>query len=155
MQLTSEGYRQLREELAARLEERLTVAEEIRRAAADKDFTENSPLDAAREHQGHLEARIRELEATVQGAVVLDGRSRPGGASVKVGVGSRVVLRQQDTGREVSYLLVEPREADPANGKLSIASPVGRALLNRNVGQEVEVATPRGPVRYLIARLGG
>ena len=68
-------------------------------------------------------------------------------------MGASVVLRQVESGREVTYLLVETNEADPGNGKLSVASPVGRAILNHVVGDNVDVVTPGGTVSYLVAKI--
>ena len=153
--LTSDGHQRLQGELVALKAERVNVAEEISRAAATKDFSENAPLDAARERQGQLEARIRELEGTLNGATVLDGTLTEESAQALVDIGSRVVLKDAQTGKEVSYLLVESSEADPAAGKLSAASPVGKALLDHAVSDEVEVVTPRGVVRYVVTKVGG
>lgn len=150
--LTEDGHRRLQEELVGLKAERVNATEDIRRAAATKDFSENAPLDAAREHQGQMEARIRELEATLKGATILE---RGKNVRVKVTLGARVVLRHAQTGHEVSYLMVESSEADPTAGKLSAASPLGKAVLDRTTGEEVEVLTPRGPVRYLVSKIGG
>ena len=150
--LTEDGHRRLQEELVGLKAERVNVTKDIRRAAATKDFSENAPLDAAREHQGQMEARIRELEATLKGATILE---RGKNVRVKVTLGARVVLRHAQTGKELSYLLVESQEADPTAGKLSAASPLGKAVLDRTTGDEVEVLTPRGAVRYLVSKIGG
>ena len=150
-QLTAEGYQVLQDEMAALKGERGNMSEEIRRAAATKDFSENAPLDAAREHQGQVEARIRELEATLKGATILE---RGKNVRVKVTLGARVVLRLAQTGQEVSYLMVESSEANPSAGKLSTASPLGKAVMNHAIGDEVEVTTPRGAVRYLVSKIG-
>ena len=150
--LTKEAYQQLEAELASLKADRPMVAKEIRRAAADKDVSENAPLDAAREKQGYMEARIRELENMLHRVVIL-AKGEFGGPGSKAGLGANVVLRQVDSGREVTYLLVETNEADPANGKLSVASPVGKAILNHVVGDSVDVATPGGTVSYLVAKI--
>ncbi|MEE8442624.1 MAG: transcription elongation factor GreA [Dehalococcoidia bacterium] len=153
-QLTSEGHQRLAAELAKLKGERANVAEEIRLAAATKDFSENAPLDAAREHQGQLEARVRELEGILEGAMILEESKGKAKAGSRIAIGSRVVLQQAQTGQKVSYLIVESSEADPTAGKLSAASPVGKAILDRAVGDEVAVATPRGAVRYRVAKVG-
>ena len=153
-QLTQDGHQRLQAELAALKAVRVGVVEDIRKAAATKDFSENAPLDAARERQGQMEARIRDLEETLRGAMVLEELSGEERAHTRVAIGSRVVLRQPQTGQEVSYLLVEPSEADPTGGKLSAASPVGKAVLERTEGDEIEVTTPRGAVRYVVAKVG-
>ena len=149
VRLTAEGIQKLETELASLKADRVQVAQAVRRAAADKDVSENAPLDAAREQQGHLEARIGELEGVLKVATLLE-QERGGN---KVTLGSKVVLRHADTGQETTYLLVGSTEADPTNGKLSVASPVGKAILNQTVGSQVDVATPRGAVRYLIANV--
>ncbi len=152
--LTADGFKRLQEELESLKADRVQMVEEIRKAAATKDFSENAPLDAAREHQSRVESRIRELEEVFKGAAILDNSQERKSAHVKAAVGSRILLRHVMTGQEISYLLVESREANPGAGKLSIASPVGKALLNRAMGDEVEVTTPRGMVRYLISNIG-
>jgi transcription elongation factor GreA len=146
--LTSEGHAALQAELENLQAQRPRVAEDLRRAMADKDFRENAPLDAAREHQGHLEARIREIEATLKQAVIIG--DAPAGSNARVGVGSTVLLRNLKSGAELRYVLVSPSEVNPTEGKISIASPVGKALMQRNAGEEVEVAAPAGTIRFRI-----
>lgn len=153
-QLTPEGYRRLQGELAALKAQRPFLAAEIRKAAATKDVTENSPLDAAKELQGQTEAHIRDLEALLKTATILDSASQVTGGLQRVVVGSQVVLKHALTGQEFTYMLVDSRETDPAAGKISDASPVGRALLDRMVGDKVEVPTPRGTVPYVVSRIG-
>lgn len=145
--LTSEGYTALESELATLKSERPFIADQLRLAAADKDFRENAPLEAAREHQGHVEARIRELSAILKAATIL--QEAPVTATT-VGIGSRVVLRDLASGEQLSYNLVSPTEANPAEGKLSIASPMGKALLGLENGAAVEVLAPLGTLHYRI-----
>lgn len=145
--LTAEGYAELKSQLSALQNERPRVTEDIRTAMADKDFRENAPLDAAKESQGQLEARIRELESALQGATVISERQTK---REKVVIGSKVVLRDLARGQEVSYTLVTPREANPARGKLSSASPTGGAVLGRGKGDVIEVKAPAGTLRYQI-----
>jgi len=132
--------------------ERPMIAEQIRLAAADKDVRENAPLEAARERQGHLEARIREIEATLGAATVMDDRPR---ATRTVGVGCRVRLSDMKSGDELTYRLVSPSEADPAQGRLSIASPTGKALLDHETGALVKVEAPVGTLQYRIDEIRG
>jgi transcription elongation factor GreA len=145
--LTTEGHEAIKSELESLKTERPRVVEQIQHAAADKDFRENAPLEAARERQGHIEARIRELEATLKGATVLDSKTTP---SLIVSVGCTVYLCDLSSGEQLSYKMVNPREANPALGKLSIASPTGRALLDREIGNVVEVTAPIGTFNYRI-----
>jgi transcription elongation factor GreA len=146
--LTPDGHAALLAELENLRSQRPRVAEELRRAMADKDFRENAPLDAAREHQAHLEARIREIETTLKRAVIVSGASPE--SSARIGVGSTILLRNLKSGAEVRYILVSPSEVNPAEGKISFASPVGKALLERSVGEEVDVKAPAGTLRFRI-----
>ena len=145
--LTTQGYAVLKAELATLKDERPRIAEELRKAAADKDFRENAPLDAAREYQGQLEARIRELESTLKLATVMDEQQASGG---KVAIGDTVVLRDLASGEELDYTLVDASEANPMERKLSVTSPVGQALLGRQRGNKVEVRAPGGILHYQI-----
>jgi len=144
--LTAEGRDALASELEALKAQRPRVASDLRDAMADKDFRENAPLDAAREAQGQMEARIRELEATLRGALILGERASSGVAHI----GSNVVLANLASGVHLSYLLVSPAEARPTAGRLSVESPVGRAVIGHGAGEEVEVAAPSGTVRFRI-----
>ncbi len=146
--MTESGLEAVKSELADLKGQRVEIVEAIRIAAADKDFRENAPLDAAREDQGKAEARIRELEETVRRAVVVDPRQQSARAGARVG--AAVVLHDIDSGKNVTYTLVDSMEADPAAGKISVASPVGAAITGRSEGQEVQVQTPKGTRRYRI-----
>jgi len=150
--LTQQRYDELKAELAALQEKRPQLIEDIRRAAADKDFSENAPLDAAREQRGHLEGRIMELEETLAAATIMDEGRRP---THKVSIGDDIVLQDLASGEELRYMLVGPSEVDPARGKISNASPIGRAAIGRVPGDVIEVAVPAGKVRYRIVRIGG
>jgi transcription elongation factor GreA len=147
IKLTRAGYADLSKKLLQLQEERVRLAAEIQRAAADKDVRENAPLEAARENQGMVAGRIREIEATLKLAVVIDGEGADNG---KVHIGSKVTLTESESGRPVLYQLVEPNEASPLNGKISIVSPVGSAILGRARGDEVIVVTPAGQQTYRI-----
>ncbi|HUV51947.1 MAG TPA: transcription elongation factor GreA [Dehalococcoidia bacterium] len=145
--LTTEGHEAIKSELEALKTERPSVVEQIQHAAADKDFRENAPLEAARERQGHIEARIRELEATLKGATVLERKETP---SLIVSVGCTVLLCDLSSSEKLIYRMVSPREANPTLGKLSIASPTGRALLDKEIGNIIEVTAPIGTFKYRI-----
>jgi transcription elongation factor GreA len=147
--LSREGYRAFQEELSTLKGERPKIAEEIRRAAADKDFRENFPLEAAKERQGLIEARIRELEGILKSAKVATELSD----TAKVTLGCTVVLQDLPSATELRYTLVNPRETNPAKGKISVASPMGKALLNRVKGEVIEVTAPAGTMRYRIERI--
>ena len=152
MDITPEGYQALLDELETLRGERVTVAQDINLAAADKDFRENAPLDAARERQGHLEARIRELEDGLQRArlMITDAQGSIHALERRVKLGSKVRLLDASSGEEMVYTLVNASEASPLDFKMSVVSPVGKALMDHAVGEEVEVAAPRGNIRYRI-----
>ncbi|MDE2765067.1 MAG: transcription elongation factor GreA [Chloroflexota bacterium] len=152
IELTADGHAAMTAELADRKNRREEVARAIQAARADGDVTENSPLDAAREVQGENEARIRELEETLRRAVIVGG-SRDGNRSKVVGVGSRISLHDVESGRELAYTIVGSAEADPLSGKLSIDSPVGRAVQGKTQGDEVVVQAPKGKRRYRISAI--
>ncbi|HZP25979.1 MAG TPA: transcription elongation factor GreA [Dehalococcoidia bacterium] len=150
LELTAQGLAALEEELAALKGQRPVIAEELRLARQDKDFRENAPLDAAREKQGHLEARIRNLESRLKRAVVVD---RAPVARNRVNIGSTVVLRNLANGSSVRYTIVSPSEANLASGKLSSASPVGKALMERREGEELNVSAPAGELRFKVEKI--
>ena len=145
IEVSPEGLAALQSELTTLQARRPEIAEELRMAMADKDFRENAPLDAAREKQAHLEARIRELEATLKRATVIESGPETSG---RARMGSRIRLRRLDTGQEVSYTLVGPGEVNAGQGRISVQSPVGRAVLNRSAGDDVEVTAPAGVIRF-------
>ena len=99
-----------------------------------------------------MESRIRELEETLKSAVVLK-KGTAGQETTKIAIGNSVAVRDLSHDEELTYLLVAPDEANPSEGKLSIASPVGKALLGRGKGDEVEVQVPAGTFRYRIERV--
>ena len=146
--MTESGLEAVKTELAALKGQRGEIVEAIRIAAADKDFRENAPLDAAKDEQGQAEARIRELEEIIRRAVVVDTKRQGGQAGA--GLGATVVLHDIESGKEVSYTLVDSIEANPSERKISIASPVGEAIAGRTTGEQVEVKTPKGARPYRI-----
>lgn len=145
--LTQEGYEKLRLELEALKEERPRIAEELRKAAADKDLRENAPFEAMKEYQGQVETRIRELEAILKNAKIVDTENR---TDLKISLGDTVKLKDLGTGEIVTYVLVDSSEANPREGKISTASPVGRALLDKKEGEEIEVKAPAGTIAYRV-----
>ena len=148
--LTREGYAEMETDLAMLKDKRHQVIDEMRRAAADKDFRENAPLDAAREQRGFLEGRIRELEETLKSAIIIDGKQN---STLKAGIGDSLVLIDLASGGELRYIIVDPREVDPTQGKISIASPIGKALIGRGEEEIVEIVVPAGKLRYRISRV--
>jgi len=151
-EMTAEENEALTAELESLKAQRPRIADDLRRAREDKDFRENAPLDAAREHQAHVEGRIRALEAALDQAVVVE---MAGLSDHTVEIGSTVFLHNLISGAQTTYTLVRPGEVDAAQGRISFESPVGRALLRRQAGQEVEVAAPSGTLRFRIERIEG
>ena len=145
--LTSQGYADLEAELTTLKNARPLIAEELQKAASDKDFRENAPLEAAREHQGQVEARIRKLESTIKMATLMDEQQASG---QEITFGDTVVLRDLASDEQASYTLVDASEANPIECKISVASPMGQALLGQMKGQNVEVKAPAGILRYQI-----
>ena len=148
VELTRQGHNQLVAELDGLKAQRDPIGRQIRRAASDKDVRENAPLEAAREHLGLVESRIRVIEQTLKAAVVTDPSTRK--VDKAAGVGSVVVLEDLDTNKEVKYTLVSASESNPLQRKISDASPVGKAMKGRRAGEEIEVKTPRGAQKYRI-----
>jgi transcription elongation factor GreA len=151
VELTQEGVDTLKAEHEKLLEERIAVREDIRKAMLDKDFRENSPLDAAKDRQGHIEARIREIEAMLKRAVIVDSRAQTG----RVRVGCTVRVTNPASGKTTEYHIVGPTEANAAQGKISTDSPVGKALLNSIPGDEVEISVPAGTMKLVVEQVQG
>jgi transcription elongation factor GreA len=142
--LTEEGLTKLKEELQhLRTKGRADIAEAIAEARAQGDLSENAEYDAAKEEQGHLEARIAKLESTIASARIVDESQID---SSKAYILSTVKVRNTGNGMEQSYKLVAPEEADFAEGRISIKSPIGRGLLGKSVGDKVEIKVPAGTV---------
>ena len=135
---------ELRHELKTKLPKELEVAR------AHGDLRENAEYEACKERQGYLNARIGQLEQRIRDLSLYSVSSIPREA---VGYGSQVTLENGDDGSEEKYEIVFPEEADPAVGLISISSPLGRALLNKEVGADVEVATPKGRRTFQIVDL--
>ncbi|MCJ7605069.1 MAG: GreA/GreB family elongation factor [Dehalococcoidales bacterium] len=145
--LSKERHAEMVAELAVLKERSRELVGEIQRAAADKDFRENAPLHAAKEERGHVEGRLRELEGALKVATIHDS-SKP--ASAKSGVGDRLLLCDLESGEDCRYIIVDPREVDALKGKISIASPLGKALLGKREGDTVKFKAPAGTLQFLI-----
>lgn len=147
LELTAEGKASLEHELEELKAQRPKIAAELQAARADGDVRENAPLDAARETQGQVEARIRELEGMLRHAVIAaDPGTSSGNDAARIG--SNIVISNLATGTKLTYQLVNAAEARQGSGRLSIESPVGQAVLGRHVGEEVSVSAPSGLVRF-------
>ena len=146
--MTAEGYAALEKELKRlKSEERPRIIQAIAEARAHGDLSENAEYHAAKEAQGMNEARIAELEEKLGRSEIIDV-SRLSGNSVKFG--ATVSLVDEDTDEETAYRIVGDLEADVKTGKISISSPIARALIGKSVGDSVEVAAPGGARSYEI-----
>lgn len=146
--MTPEGHAALLTELNALKAERPKISQEIGIAREHGDLRENAEYHAAKEKQGFCEARIAEIEDKLARAEVIDPSTLGGG---KVKFGAFVELEDMDNGTVVTYRLVGPDESDLKQGKISITSPVARALIGKEVGDEVQVDTPGGVRTYEVS----
>jgi len=145
--LTARGAEQLREELRRlKNEERPKITEAIATARAHGDLKENAEYHAAKEQQGLMEARIRDIEAKLSNAQIIDVTAINAGG--KVVFGATVHLVDVNDGTAAKYQIVGEDEADIKGGLLSISSPIARALIGKREGDEVEVSTPGGKRSY-------
>jgi transcription elongation factor GreA len=148
--MLAEGHRQLNDELKRlKTEERPAIIEAIEVARGHGDLSENAEYHAAKERQGHIEATIADLEDRLSRAMVIDPTTLSGD---KVVFGATVTLIDEDD-KKVKYQLVGQQEADARVGRISYNSPLGRALIGRQKGDEVEVATPSGDKYYEVAKI--
>ena len=150
--ITRDGYDELKKELGyLTTAKRAEIAQSLAEARIDKDFRENAPFDAAKQHQAEVETRINYLQRIIATAQIVDARQNSG----RIGIGAAIVLRDLTHDEELSYTLVGTSEANPRAGKISISSPVGRALIDRQAGDEVDVNAPLGIVRYRVEKVEG
>ena len=145
--ISQQGYRKREQELERLKKERPAVIQAIKEARDEGDLKENAGYDAARERQGLLEARINYLESRLPDFNVIDLDTLDGD---RVIFGATVRLMDVDTEAEKEYTLLGADEANYAEGSISIESPVGRALLGHEEGDEVTINIPRGKVTYEI-----
>ena len=144
--MTLDGFNQLESELKRlKTEERPDVIKAIAVAREHGDLSENAEYHAAKERQAFIEGRVGELEEKIRFAEVIDV-SQLSGESVKFG--AKVTLADEDTDEEITYQIVGEHEADIKSGRLSITSPVARALIGKTVGDTVEANTPKGAKAY-------
>ncbi len=149
--LTPEGYEKLKQEIDhLRNEKRREVAERIRIAREFGDIAENAEYDDAKNEQAMLEHKIAQLEERLLSARVISKKEI---SKDTVSVGSKVRLRDVQAGKTFEYHIVGSAEADPAQNKLSNESPVGKAIMGHKKGDVVEVAAPRGALKFKILEI--
>ena len=146
--VTEEGLQKIKEELEfLTTERREELAAKLQAAIAQGDLKENADYHAAKEEQGFVEMRIKDLEDSLRRVEII----KEGGPSDKVRVGSKVTVIEEGFEDEAeTYTIVGAHEADPANGRISNESPIGRALIGAKKGQRVSAETPGGEIRFQI-----
>ena len=149
--LSQEGYDKLDQELRdLKTRGRREIAEDIAEARAKGDLSENAEYDAAKEAQGHMETRITQLEDILANARVLDAKDLD---LTKVRVLTKVTILNKKMKKEMKYTLVSPNEADFAKCKISVDSPIGAALLGKEIGDVVTVTVPAGILELEILKI--
>ena len=149
--ITRNGYNQLHKELEnLKKVVRPQVIKAIEEARAHGDLSENAEFVAAKEKQSFIEGKIREIEQKLANSEIIDQLSPSNG---RVGFGSFVTLENHGSGDEVTYQIVGPDESDIASGKISITSPLGKALLGKEVDEEVKVQAPGGIKMYTVLKV--
>ncbi|WP_137130288.1 transcription elongation factor GreA [Rhizobium sp. FY34] len=149
--MTPSGFAKLQEELRWRQqEERPRIIEAISEARAHGDLSENAEYHAAKEAQSHNEGRVTELEDLTARAEVIDLTKMSG---TKIKFGARVKLVDEDTDEEKTYQIVGDQEADVKEGRISISSPIARALIGKEVGDSIEVNAPGGSKAYAVLQV--
>ncbi|AAS97715.1 transcription elongation factor GreA [Nitratidesulfovibrio vulgaris] len=148
--ISVEGFKQLEKELDRLKKERPGVIQAIKEAREEGDLSENAGYDAARERQGMLEARIKYIESRMAQFNVIDLDTISGD---KVMFGATVKIEDLESGEEKEYTLLGPDEADYAKGSISVQSPVARAMLGKEEGDEIVVDAPRGKIHYEIVSI--
>jgi len=149
--LTPAGVEKLREELDHLINvKRIDLAERLHHAIQQGDLSENADYQTAKEEQGFLEGRIRELEAMLMDAVIIEEGKGP---KDQVGLGSRVTVVEEGEDEPERFVIVGAAESDPVNGRISNESPIGHALLSRRVGDRVTVEAPAGQIVFKITAI--
>lgn len=146
--MTKKGYKELEKKLEnLKVVRRKDVAEKIKIAREFGDISENAEYDAAKEEQAQIEGEIMEIEQKLRTASIINEESE---GRTSVDMGSKVKVYDVEFDEEVEYTIVGTTEADPVKNKISNEAPIGKALLGRSVGDEVEVTTPGGMVKLKV-----
>lgn len=149
--LTESGYQKLKQELEQmRSVERPAISAQIAEARDKGDLSENAEYDAAKEAQGMLEMRIAKLEAIMASSRIIDESKID---TSKVQILNRVTLKNHNTDKTVEYLLVSESEANLKEGKLSVGTPIAKAILGKKVGEMVMVVVPAGEIKFEILNI--
>ena len=149
---TKEGLDKLKNELnELKTKGRADIAQQIAEARDKGDLSENAEYDAAKDAQGHLEAKIAQLEETVGNARILDESTID---TSKVSILSKVKIKNKQNGATFTYTLVSEEEADLKAHKISVQSPIGKGLLGKKEGETAQIKTPGGEMEFEIVEIG-
>ncbi len=149
--ITPEGYKKLLEEMEdLQKRQRPEIIKEIEEARAKGDLSENAEYHAAKEKHALIENRIAELSEKINNAQIVDPATVP---KDRVNFGCTVVLYDIDNDEEIEYMIVGEDESDPSKGKISVNSPIAKALLGKEEGDEVEVQVPAGTRRFEVEEI--
>ena len=148
---TPEGYQNLKDELNhMKTVERPAISQQIAEARDKGDLSENAEYDAAKEAQGMLEAKISKTEAIFASARIIDETQID---TSKAFILSRVTIKHMGNGKEMVYTLVAENEANLAQKKISVESPIGKGLLGKALGEIADIETPRGVIKFEVVKI--
>lgn len=149
--ITRKGYDALKEELGnLKKHDRPKNIQAIEEARAHGDLSENAEYEAAKERQGYIEGRINELQYKLSNVDIIDADDIPKDRAM---FGATVVLENIDSGEEVAYQLVGPDESDIREGRISIESPLGKAIIGKTLGEEIVINAPGGKRQYELVEI--
>ena len=149
--LSKEGFEKLRAQLERlKGKERIRIATAIHEARMLGDISENADYDAAKEAQAHNEAKIAELESKLAVARIIDQQDIP---TDQIFIGAKVTIVDLETDEVVQYTLVSAEEANYEEGKISIHSPVGKALMGKKIGDKISINVPAGVLQYKVEKI--
>lgn len=147
-QLTPEGFEKLKKELEGLKAQRKEIAARLKKAVSYGDLSENADYHQAKEDQGFLEGKIVELEDVLRNAQVIE---KGEGIKGTIQIGSNAVLENKKGEEHIT--IVGAEEAAPMEGKISVESPLGKALMGKRKGDEVEINTPKGAIKYKVVKI--
>ncbi len=148
--LTRAGYKKLYDDLESQKSERLKIADQIEQARLLGDISENAEYDAAKDAQAHNAARISELEDKLTQVRIIEDEDIPGD---KIYIGALVDLIDVETKEKMKYQIVSPEESDYEENKISMTSPIGKALMGHATGEELSIKVPAGELKYKITKI--
>ena len=148
--LTREFFHKLHDEFEQLKRDSLKIAKEIEAARLQGDLSENAEYDAAKEAQAYNAARRADLEDKLARAKIIEDQNIPGD---KIYIGALATLKDLDTDEAVTYMLVSPEEASFEDNKISILSPIGKALLGHGAGEKLAIKVPAGVLNYKVLKI--